>query len=173
MTSTRILIEIDFQGWILAASASDGVAERARAVRDRWRAQGGRVFCTRYLSHDPDDPLRSDPEGPGAAFHPLLRPDGDDLVLTKDGQDITANPDLQANLQLAGANGVVLTGVATEHGVSLAAGSLRELGYDVCVVADACAGETVAAHEAALARLVASGISVRASEHTPAPRVGS
>lgn len=160
MDARTALVEIDFQRWVLEATASDGVVAAGREVRDRWRAGGAAVVVTRYLSDDPEDPERHDVDGAGAAFVPELRPEPGDLVLSKSTRDITDNPDLRTNLDLAGVEHVVLTGVATEHGVRLAALSLHRLGYRVTVEASACAGVTRAEHDAALVELAGAGITV-------------
>lgn len=162
--SAYALVEIDFQGWVLAATESEGVVERAVAVRAGARAPGAVVVCSRYLSRDPDDPERSDPVGPGASFVAELAPEAGDLVLTKYGRDLAENPDLDANLRLRGITDVVLTGVATEHGVSLTATSLAGLGYQVWVAHEGCAGVTRSEHEAALAELSGQGVRVVATE---------
>lgn len=167
MTTRIALVEIDLQGWIIDASESAGVPERARAVRDTLRSEGVSVFCTRYLSRDPGDPLRSNIDGPGVAFHELCAPEPGDVVLTKYGQDVTENPDLHTNLQLAGVTDVVLTGIATGYGVAKAAVSLRDLGYRVSVVGDACAGFTRDSHAEALTSLAADGIHVCTADSLP------
>lgn len=85
-------------------------------------------------------------------------PAAGDVVLTKNGKDLTANPDLDANLRPHGVSEVLLAGVATDHGVQLAARGLARLGYAVTVVEDACAGTSRAAHDAALAALRRDGL---------------
>lgn len=158
--ATTALIEIDFQHWIVALAHDREVVGRAASARARLRTEGAAVVCTRYVSTDPADPMRSDPAGHGASFHPGLAPDEGDLVLTKYERDVFTNPDLDTNLRLRGITDVVLTGIATEHGVALAAGSARALGYRVSVVADACAGTTAGSHRRALAALAKEGITV-------------
>ncbi|MFC4604377.1 cysteine hydrolase family protein [Rhodococcus kronopolitis] len=160
MTTATALIEIDFQHWIVALAHDREVVGRAALARARFRTEGALVVCTRYVSTDPTDPMRSDPAGHGASFHPALAPDEGDLVLTKYDRDVFTNPDLNTNLRLRGITDVVLTGVATEHGVALAARSARALGYHVSVVADACAGTTVESHRRALVAMAEEGITV-------------
>ncbi|MBP1162060.1 nicotinamidase-related amidase [Rhodococcus sp. PvR044] len=160
MATTTALIEIDFQHWIVALAHDREVVGRAALARTRFRTEGALVVCTRYLSTDPTDPMRSDPAGHGASFHPVLAPDEGDQVLTKYDRDVFTNPDLDTNLRLRGITDVVFTGIATEHGVALAARSARALGYRVSVIADACAGTTVGSHHRALAALATEGITV-------------
>lgn len=160
MASRAALVEIDFQHWIIDLAHDCSVVDRAVAARSRFRRAGASVICTRYASADPADPMRSDLSGHGASFHPALAPGDGDLVLTKYARDIFDNPDLHDNLRLRGVTDVVLTGIATEFGVALAARSARAHGYRVSVVAGACAGLTLAAHRRALLELTDEGISV-------------
>ncbi|NLE78771.1 MAG: cysteine hydrolase [Rhodococcus sp.] len=160
MAGNTALIEIDFQHWIVALAHDRAVVDRAASVRDRLHTRGASVVCTRYLSRDRTDPMRSDPSGHGAAFHPALAPGEGDLVLTKYDRDVFTNLDLHAHLRGRGITEVVITGIATEYGVELAARSAHRLGYRVSVVAAACAGTSIEAHRRALDELAVDGITV-------------
>lgn len=154
------LLEIDFQPWIIEIGHSDDVVDHAVEVRRQARSRGALVIASRYLSHDPEDPLRSDRHGPGARFHPLLAPEPGDLVITKYERDVFSNPDLPDLLELNKIGRVTVTGVATDHGVQLAALSAKALGYDVAVVAPACAATSVEAQERTLNDLSKAGVAV-------------
>lgn len=159
-TDNTALIEIDFQHWIVALAHDREFVGRAAATREWFRDRGASVVCTRYLSRDIADAMRSDPSSHGASFHPALAPVDGDLVLTKYERDVFTNPDLDANLRVRGITDVVVTGVATEYGVELAARSAHRLGYRVSVVAEACAGTSVESHLRALDELAKDGITV-------------
>ncbi|RDI20535.1 nicotinamidase-related amidase [Rhodococcus sp. AG1013] len=154
------LLEIDFQHWIIESVAGGSAVHRAASVRAELRRAGARVFCTRYLSLDAADTLRADPAGYGASFHPELTPAAGDIVLSKYHRDVFDNPDVDTNLELLGITQVVVTGIATDHGVELAARAARRRGYRTSVVADACAGTSTEAHERALDSLAEAGITV-------------
>ncbi|RVW10835.1 cysteine hydrolase [Prescottella agglutinans] len=158
--SHTVLLEIDFQHWIIESIAHRPVTDRAAAVRADLRSAGARVLCTRYLSLDATDTLRADPAGRGASFHPALEPAPGDLVLSKYDRNIFDNPDVETNLRLLGVTDVIVTGIATDHGVALAARSSHTLGYRTSVVADACAGTSADSHERTLAELARDGITV-------------
>lgn len=53
---------------------------------------------------------------------------------------------------------LLVAGLWTETGVSFAALSALELGYDVFVVADACAGMSPDSHETAIQRMIQAGV---------------
>lgn len=154
------LLEIDFQHWIIESIAHRPAIDRAAAVRADLRAAGARVLCTRYLSLDATDTLRADPLGRGASFHPELAPAPGDLVLSKYHRDVFDNPDVETNLRLLGVTDVTIIGIATDHGVALAARTAHALGYRTSVVADACAGTSADSHERTLAELSRDGITV-------------
>ncbi|AYJ47703.1 cysteine hydrolase family protein [Rhodococcus sp. P1Y] len=154
------LLEIDFQPWVIELGHDPDVIERAVFIRDEFRSRGALVVCTRYLSLDARDAMRSDPSTEGARFHPSLSPQPGDLVATKHDRDIWTNPDLDLQLRLNGITHIVVIGLVTDFGVDLAARGAKRLGYDVTVRSDGCAGTSVEAHRATLESLVDDGIDV-------------
>ncbi|WP_032378695.1 cysteine hydrolase family protein [Rhodococcoides fascians] len=159
MTRTALL-EIDFQPWIIELGHDPGALARAGSVRAAQRAAGALVVCTRYLSQDAADPLRSDAEGDGARFHPSMTPLPGDLIATKFDRDIWSNPDLDAQLRLVEVEHVVITGYLTDFGVRIAAEGACSRGYRVTVHSAACAGSTEAEHQRALESMVVAGATV-------------
>jgi nicotinamidase-related amidase len=155
-----VLLEIDWQTWIVALGHDPSAADGARRVRAVARAQGWPVLCSRYLSTDADDPERSDPDGPGARFVDGLGPGHGDVVVTKHGRDVFDAVALEEVLAGLRATHLVLTGVATDHGVMLAARSAVARGLRVTVVADACAGTSARAHATTLSSLPPAGAQV-------------
>ena len=155
------LLEIDFQPWIVQLAHDPGAVSRAVHVRQALRRCAAVVVCSRYLSMDAADPLRSDPDGPGACFAPGLAPEPGDVVVTKHGRDVFAEPDLEATLRQHGVGHLVITGLLTDHGVRVAAESATHLGLAVSVASDACAGSSALAHTDALSNLSAAGVTVR------------
>lgn len=153
------LLEIDFQGWIVALVDDPAVVTRAERVRVAQRARGAHLFCLRYL--DADGGERSDPRSAEARFIPALAPPADALVLSKSGRDAFDDPDLETNLRIRGVAHVVLTGLLTVHGVLHAARSAHRLGFEVTVIADACRSDTAANHDAGLRALTSLGAHVR------------
>lgn len=151
------LLEIDFQPWILQMAHDSTVPGPARALREQMRTAGADVIPTRYLSTDPGDPLRSDPEGPGARFLRALGAEPGDAVVTKHGRDIFENPELDALLQARRIRALVISGLLTDGGVLASALSALQRGLAVQVAARACAGSSLEQHELALATMAAAG----------------
>jgi DNA-binding transcriptional MerR regulator/nicotinamidase-related amidase len=159
------LLEIDWQPWVVGLGHDASAVARAREVRAAARARGWAVVCGRYLSTDPGDPLRSDPDGPGACFVAGLGPLPGDAVVTKHGRDVFDVADVDRVLERLGTRRLMMTGLLTDHGVALSARSALARGLVVTVVADACAGTDEAAHDEALAGLRAAGAQItRAAE---------
>lgn len=154
-----VLVEIDFQGWIVSLGHDPAVVDRAVSVRQAM-SHRPRV-CTRYL--DPEPGPRADPHSPEASFDPRLRPGPDDHIVTKHGKNIFASPEMEAVLKSLHVTTLVITGLLTEHGVALAAASAQALGYHVVIVADACADLTPQSHSTALEALAATGVTVVSS----------
>lgn len=154
------LLEIDFQPWIIELGHDPDAVIRARAIRDKRRREGALIVCTRYLSLDAHDVMRSNPDSDGARFHPLMSPQADDLVVTKFDRDIFSNPDCDSQLRSAGVTDVLVMGFVTDYGVDLAARSALRLGYRVSVHADGCAGTTIEEHRAALDAMADAGIEI-------------
>jgi biuret amidohydrolase len=76
-----------------------------------------------------------------------------DHVLPHDTLSAFAGTSLSALLRTLDRRRVLLAGVSTHLVVAASAFAAADLGYDVVVLADACAGPTESGHEAALAQL--------------------
>ncbi len=157
---TITLLEIDWQNWIVDIGHDRSAADRAREVRHAARVRGWPVVCTRYLSRDPADQPRFDPDSPAASFLTGLGPEPGDPVVTKHDRDIFDVPETASVLARLGTERLVLTGVMTDHGVALAARAAAARGLAVTVVADACAATSAGAHDETLAGLRAAGAKV-------------
>ncbi|MDJ0362555.1 cysteine hydrolase [Rhodococcus sp. H29-C3] len=156
--NSTALLEIDFQPWVIELGHDLDAVLRAKRIRERFRREGALVVCTRYLSRDADDPMRSDPKGEGARFHFSMEPQAGDLVATKFDRDIWSNLDLDVQLRLRKISDIVVTGFVTDFGVDLAARTALQLGYRVTVGATGCAGTTASAHHTALDSMSKAGI---------------
>lgn len=75
----------------------------------------------------------------GRGFHADVAPLDGEAVVMKDDVNAFLGTDLQARLQAAGIKRVVVCGMQTHMCVEGAARAAADLGYEVVVVADACA----------------------------------
>lgn len=95
-------------------------------------------------------PPRSSPE---TAILEELKPQGDEIVLTKITSSAFTSTPLDLILRNLGIDTLILTGVVTNGCVETTARDARDLGYRVILVTDACAALTESAHEQALRHL--------------------
>ena len=114
--------------------------ENMARLLEEWRRRGRPVFHIQHLSTEPDSPLR--PELPGCAIKGIVAPRPGEPVIQKRVNSAFIGTDLQARLQAAGIDSLVLVGLTTNHCVSSTARMASDLGFRVIVVADA-----TAAHE--------------------------
>ncbi len=82
-----------------------------------------------------------------------LRPEPEDIVLSKTSMDSFVSTDLDARLRKMGVRSVVVTGVYTDACVESTARTAAELGYRVFVASDGCCTWTPAFHEQSLASM--------------------
>ncbi len=111
----------------------------ARLLR-HWRARGRPIFHIQHMSTEPNSPLR--PELPGKSIKAIVAPLGCEPVIQKQVNSAFIGADLDARLQAAQIETLVIVGLRTNHCVSSTARMAGDLDYDTVVVADA-----TAAHE--------------------------
>ncbi|MFQ5693700.1 MAG: cysteine hydrolase family protein [Nitrospinota bacterium] len=110
----------------------------------------------------------------GAAFYGGIRPDPEDVVVTKPRYGGFMRTDLEAVLGRLGAKTLILSGVATNVCVETTAREAFMLDYDVVLVSDGCAAYSRALHEGALENVRENfGVVLTAEEVLEAWAVGS
>jgi nicotinamidase-related amidase len=135
---------------------------RASELLKIWRDNKFPVFHIQHCSTNPVSPLHA--THAGNALKDLVTPIADELVIKKNVNSAFIGTDLQARLDAAGINTLVIVGLTTDHCISTTTRMAGNLGYKTFVVADATAtfnkkgidGERYPAellHETALASL--------------------
>jgi nicotinamidase-related amidase len=146
----------------------------AKAVLAQWRALGGHVIHVRHASLESESPLRA--EVPGFAFFDWAQPMGNELEIVKNVNSCFIGTALEQVLRSKGHQNIVVFGLTTNHCVSTTVRMAGNLGFEVCLVGDACAtfsrtasdGEVFDAdllHRTALASLHGEFCNVISTEH--------
>jgi len=86
----------------------------------------------------------------GADFHPALKPEQDEFVVTKQTVSAFAGTDLDKSLRARGITTLVLTGVATNFVIDGTARDAVDRGYAVAILEDCCASFNEEVHASAL-----------------------
>ena len=160
-TSDEALLVIDiqnfyFEGGSVPLTGSVDAAKQARRVLDWFREKH---FPVIHVRHVPKNAAESDQYG----IRPEVTPLSGEKVVVKHYANSFRETELLDELKQAGIRKLVICGMQTHMCVEAAARAAADLGFDVTVVADACAtrpleygGTTVPAahvHAAALAAL--------------------
>jgi nicotinamidase-related amidase len=156
-----------FAGFFRAEVERTGVLDTAARLLDGARAAGVPVIYTRVAWKSDYSDLNANSALLGMVAQTQCLQDGSegaaitDEVTPKDGDRIVthqrvggfADSDLEATLRAAGAQTVVIAGVATNASVEGTARAASDLGFRTVVVADACSAGSPEAHSASLESL--------------------
>jgi nicotinamidase-related amidase len=140
---TRCLVLVDLQNDYFSSGAyplvgAEEAVKAARAVLDRFRTAGEPVIHVQHIWDSPDAPFMR-PGTRGVEIHDLVAPVTGEPVEQKVYPNSFRETTLQARLEAAGAESLVVVGMMTSMCVDSTVRAAFDLGYDVTLVADACA----------------------------------
>ncbi len=138
---TPVLLIIDVQRGLDEPRLGRRNNPRAEAnmarLLERWRQRSWPTVHIRHDSTEPDSPLR--PELPGNNYKDEIRPLPGETEFRKSTNSAFSGTGLEAFLRGRGLKRLVAVGLTTDHCVSATVRSAADLGFDVTLVADACA----------------------------------
>lgn len=102
-----------------------------------WRRAGWPIYHVQHASTEPNSTYR--PDGPGYPFKPEVAPQGDETIIVKRTNSAFIGTDFERRLRDAGHAQLVVGGVITNNSVEATVRMAGNLGFDVRLVADACA----------------------------------
>jgi nicotinamidase-related amidase len=111
--------------------------QRIEDLLAAWRAAGLPVLHSQHLSLNPDSPLGADK--PGHGIKREATPLEGEPVFQKNVNSAFIGTQLEDYLRAKGISSLVIAGITTDHCVSATARTAGNLGFEVTVVADACA----------------------------------
>jgi hypothetical protein len=104
------------------------------------------------------------PKGLGRTVGELLDLAPEGSVMEKTHFSCAADPAMRRRFDDGGRKQVVIAGIESHVCVLQSALGFKERGYDVVVVADACASRTEASYQTAMSRLAANGVEIATVE---------
>ena len=137
-----ILMLIDFQvGFddpIWGDRNNPRAEEHARQLLVKWRAERLPIVHIQHVSKTPGSPLR----GAGTQFKSQVQPMPDEVIFQKHANSAFIGTNLERHLHVTGATDLAICGLTTPHCVSTTTRMAANLGFNVRLVADACAALT-------------------------------
>ncbi|MDQ3857537.1 MAG: cysteine hydrolase [Actinomycetota bacterium] len=135
---------------------------RIAELLEAWRAAAAPIYHIRHTSNGPDGLFQAGSEAHD--FKPEAAPRSTEPVIEKRVHSAFIGTDLERRLREAGATGIVVAGLTTDHCCSTTVRMASDLGFETTIVSDATAtydrsagpGATLPAeliHETALASL--------------------
>ncbi|MEM9498555.1 MAG: cysteine hydrolase family protein [Pseudomonadota bacterium] len=138
--NTLILIDIQtgFDNPVWGKRNNPMAEERAGCLLQNWRANGLPVVHIKHVSTMPGSPL----SGQGTEFKSEVQPLPEETVIEKSVNSAFIGTNLDAYLKEIGATDLTICGLTTPHCVSTTTRMAANMGYDVRLIADACAAFT-------------------------------
>lgn len=140
-SDTPVLLIIDVQQGLddprLGQRNNPQAEDNMARLLQHWRQESWPTVHIRHDSVEAESPLR--PELPGNAYKDAIRPLPGETQFRKSTNSAFTGTGLEAFLRGRGFTRLIAVGLTTDHCVSTTVRAASDLGFDVTLVADACA----------------------------------
>ena len=127
-----------FPGGAFPLVEPEAAAEAARRALDHFRANGEPIVHVRHIWDAPDAAFfKKGTEG--TEIHPLVAPEGDEPVITKDEPNAFLGTYLEQRLRADGIDELVVAGMMSSMCVDASVRAGADLGFGMTVIHDGCA----------------------------------
>ncbi|PQL92615.1 cysteine hydrolase family protein [Apibacter adventoris] len=139
----KALIVVDiqndyFEGGTMVLDGALEASEKAKQIIDKFRNDRLPVIHIQHIALSPDATFFL-PYTKGAEFHPNVKPEGGEIVITKYYPNSFLKTDLQKYLQKLEVKELVICGMMTHMCIDATTRAAKDLGYECTLIGDACA----------------------------------
>ncbi|MEO7124930.1 MAG: cysteine hydrolase family protein [Nakamurella sp.] len=141
MTNALVLVDLQrdyFQSGAHPLVEPDAAVAEARRVLDFWRQEHRPVVHVQHVATESGATFMR-PDTDGVGIHSLVAPQHDEIVVTKHQPNAFLDTSLLDELRTVGAESITVVGMMTNMCIDATVRAASDLGFDVTVVADACA----------------------------------
>ena len=131
-----------FPGGAFPLVEPEAAAEAARRALDRFRAKGEPIVHVQHIWDAPDAPFFKKGTA-GTEIHPLVAPEGDETLITKDEPNAFLGTDLEQRLRADGIDELVVAGMMSSMCVDASVRAGADLGFGMTVIHDGCAAPSL------------------------------
>lgn len=138
--NTLILIDIQvgFENPVWGERNTPHAEDQAQRLLHKWRTEDMPIVHIKHVSSTPGSPL----SGAGIQFKPQVQPVAGEVVFEKSVNSAFIGTGLDNHLRTIGSTDLTICGLTTPHCVSTTTRMAANMGYNVRLVADACAAFT-------------------------------
>lgn len=148
MKKALILVDIQndyFPGGNMELVNMQSATNNARQLLKRFRRENTPIFHIQHIAKRPNATFFI-PNTPGVEIHEDVRPEQDELVITKHYPNSFRDTDLNAQLLQRDIKKLIICGAMSHMCIDTTTRAAFDLGYHCVVVADACATKNLSIH---------------------------
>lgn len=127
-----------FKGGTMVLEGALEASEKAKQMLEKFRNDRLPVIHVQHIALSPKATFFL-PYTKGAEFHPNVKPQGGEIVITKYTPNSFIKTDLQKHLEKLEVKELIICGMMTHMCIDATTRAAKDLGYECTLIADACA----------------------------------